>query len=125
MVLIYLTNSFGLLCLIHVSGGLKSSFTLWHISALHQKPVSPLLFKTQGEGQNSAQKISLDCKVIQSTSQDMGVEYSVPVVSWKTAWGMMICPKVACKISRRLMAAKLIKEVALQITVMFARCLSQ
>jgi hypothetical protein len=60
---------------VEVSGGLKSSFMLWHISALHQKSVSPLLFKTQGEGQNSAQEILLDCKAIRSTSQDMGVEY--------------------------------------------------
>ncbi|NJM75745.1 MAG: hypothetical protein HC852_08160 [Acaryochloridaceae cyanobacterium RU_4_10] len=59
---------------VEVSGGLKSSFTLWRISALRQKSPSPLVFKSQ-ENQNSAQKILLDCKVIQSVRQDMGVEY--------------------------------------------------
>lgn len=49
-----------------VSGGLKSSFTLWHISALHQKSPIPLL---------SSQKILLDCNAIQFVYQDMGVEY--------------------------------------------------
>jgi uncharacterized membrane protein len=51
---------------VEVSGGLKSSFTLWHISALHQKSPIPLL---------SSQKILLDCNAIQSAYQDMGVEY--------------------------------------------------
>jgi uncharacterized membrane protein len=60
---------------VEVSGGLKSSFTLWRMSALHQKFFSPLLFKTQGEGQNSAREILLDCDAIQSAYQDMGVRY--------------------------------------------------
>jgi uncharacterized membrane protein len=60
---------------VEVSGGLKSSFTLWQMSALHQKSVSPLLFKTQGEGQNSAQEILLDCNAMQSVYRDMGVLY--------------------------------------------------
>jgi uncharacterized membrane protein len=51
---------------VEVSRGLKSSFTLWRISGLHQKSSLPLL---------SFQKILLDCNAIQSAYQDMGVEY--------------------------------------------------
>jgi uncharacterized membrane protein len=60
---------------VEVSGGLKSSFTLWRMSALHQKFSSPLLFESQEEGQNSAQEILLDCNAMQSVYQDMGVLY--------------------------------------------------